>query len=181
MAKDLAKLSYFISLSEAIFCFSEIVVSGLNLDLVVHGVRLPVSAALDDGVRVLGHVGELQDGGGELLNTNSAFLFKKKNTTRLSVDIIIFVFEFLLSLVHLCLRLHQLLHDLLQVGLKLLDFLASITDVCIKPVAVCISISCGFLNFIDLGVHLISLRLYCLHFLPNGVHCCLSILSPGAL
>ena len=50
-------------------CFSEIVVSGLNLDLVVHGVGLPVSAALDDGVRVLGHVGELQDGGGELLNT----------------------------------------------------------------------------------------------------------------
>ena len=49
--------------------FSEVGVGGLDLHLVVHGVALPVAAALDDVVRVLGHGGQLVHRGRQLLNT----------------------------------------------------------------------------------------------------------------
>ena len=141
------------------FRFSKIVVSSLDLHLVVHGVALPVAAALDDLVSVLRHGGELVDGGGKLLHADAALLLQEQDAARLGVHIIILVLELLLGLVHLGGGRHHLLHDLLQPGLELLDPLACVSDVGIEPVTVSISRPGVLLELIDLCVHFIGLRL----------------------
>merc|ERR1711978_293215 len=62
---------------------------GLNLHLVVHVLRFPVTSTLDDVVRLLGHEGKLHDGGGELLHGHGGLTLHQDNTPGGRVDVVV--------------------------------------------------------------------------------------------
>merc|ERR1719483_1639325 len=69
------------------FSLSSIIIQLLDFDLAVHGLRLPVPAALDNVVSILGHQSQLHNSISKLLHTDSGLLFKKKHSSRLSIHI----------------------------------------------------------------------------------------------
>merc|ERR1711971_821904 len=158
--------------ASSILRLPQVDVNLLDLDLVVHRLRLPVPARLHDVVRVLGHVRQLHHGRGKLLHRDARLLLEKKNPTVLGVHVLLLVLEVLLGLVHLGRGELELLHDLLHGGVELLHLLAHVSDHHLKLVALLVAVLRLFLMFADLLVQIIRLRLHRLHFLPDGVHGC---------
>ena len=92
------------------------------------------STNLDDVVRLLGHEGELHHGGGQFLHGHGGLALHQDAAPRGCVHVVVLVLELLLGLVHLGRGGGHLLKDLLEVGLKLLHFFASVPDLNVKLV-----------------------------------------------
>merc|ERR1712080_686270 len=128
MARDLAKLSYFISLSKAILLASLRLVSISSISTSLFMVL--DSQCLQDLTifRILGHESELHAGVGKLGHRATGLFLKQQHTARLGIHILIFVLEIFFSLVHLGCGCLKLLEDFFHRSLKFLDFLAHVTD-----------------------------------------------------
>merc|ERR1711874_120460 len=102
---------------------SHIFIQFFNFYFVIHSFVFPFSHSLHNLVGVLGHVGQLVGGAGQLLCVDPHLLLHQNTSTSCSIHVIILVLEFLLSFFHLGGGLLQLLHGFFQRSLLLCDFL----------------------------------------------------------